>query len=272
MLKFKLSVFILLSGFLVVVAQTYPKINLSNEPFKVPSNLRLFGGDTLEGFDVEGAMQKVNQFTANYGLTIREREIYFLRLEKLFVFGKYKFNTPIDTVIDFKSTLGVTCNNINFETGDTTGWTGAIGYNTNSSKALTVKALGIMNHTANGTTGKLGLDLNPSTSCGYFSFENSAAAVDPFGLFPSLDNLQPTNTYSFRLGGSKININGGCAGAGGGGERAGAAGRAAAARSVGPGAGQADAGLSVEGRDGRPACCDDAGRSGGSRRGATQGF
>ena len=220
MLKFRLSILIIVTG-LLVFAQTNPKVNLSNGPIMVPSNLRLFGGDTLDGFNVEEAMQKVNQLTANYGLNARERDIYFLRLEKLFVFEKYKFNTPIDTVIDFKSTLGVTCNNINFETGDTTGWTGAIGYNTNSSKALTVKAPGIMNHTATGTTGKVGLDLNPTTSCGYFSFENSAAAVDPFGLFPSLDNLQPTNTYSFRLGGSKININGGCTGAGGGGGSAG---------------------------------------------------
>ena len=94
MLKFRLSILIIVTG-LLVFAQTNPKVNLSNGPIMVPSNLRLFGGDTLDGFNVEEAMQKVNQLTANYGLNARERDIYFLRLEKLFVFN------PKDPTSDF---------------------------------------------------------------------------------------------------------------------------------------------------------------------------
>ena len=176
-------------------------------PSLIPAHLRIFSEDTLIGFNVSEAMTKVNKMAQDFGLTISEKNGQFIKLEREFVRKKYGIMvSPKKLSTSALTNLGVTCNNINFETGDTTGWTGAIGYNSNSAIPLTVSGLGIMNNTINGTTNVLGLDLGP-TDCGYFSFENAAAGNDGFGgaSLPMLDNLQPGNKFSFRLGDIGVN-------------------------------------------------------------------
>ncbi|HXC05803.1 MAG TPA: hypothetical protein VNZ86_13670, partial [Bacteroidia bacterium] len=88
------------------------------------------------------------------------------------------------------------CNNLGFESGDYTGWTGGIGYNFNSNTPLTVTSPLI-------TT--FGIDY-PEPSCAYHTLVNAAAGNDPYGSFPMLD--AGGGSYALRLGGEWINLSG----------------------------------------------------------------
>ena len=166
----------------------------------LPAKYKFYQGDSLDGFDVNKAMVKIDELEMLDRSSEEVKSHFLQRLEFIFVAKKYKLTLPVAPKYSFQSYLTATCNNINFDTGDTTGWTGGIGYNAYSFAPLTPISLGIKSHYV-GT----GIDKDPQTSCSYFSFENSTAGTDRFGNFNRLDNLIAGNKFSFLLGGEKVN-------------------------------------------------------------------
>jgi hypothetical protein len=86
------------------------------------------------------------------------------------------------------------CDNIDFEFGNFTNWTGAVGYNTHSCSLLTIDAAGIMNGS---------LD-NPVSACQFHTLIDTAYGNDPYGNFPGV--APDGGAYSARLGGDHINL------------------------------------------------------------------
>ncbi|MFI5150212.1 MAG: PKD domain-containing protein [Bacteroidia bacterium] len=92
------------------------------------------------------------------------------------------------------SVLTSTCNNVDFESGNFSGWTGAIGYNNNTLAPLTISSAGIFT---------LGIN-SPEPSCAYHTLVTAAAGNDPYSGLPMLD--PGGGSYAVRLGGEKVNI------------------------------------------------------------------
>ena len=199
------TLYFLLFAFSTLLAQAQLDGNSGTKQI-VPIQYQFYNGDTLDGFDFNKAMLEANAIAIRENYDEIDKRFLIKKAELRFVVKKYKIPLPEKEKKKIQSYLTTTCNNLNFDTGDTTGWTGGVGYNTYSLAPLTVGQVGIKNHYA-GTTG---LDQNPQTSCSYFSFEDAASGTDRFGLFPRLDNLQTPNSFSFRLGGEKSNQSGNC--------------------------------------------------------------
>src|ERR1051325_4345556 len=104
-----------------------------------------FKGDTLNDFDFIAAFK-----AAMADHTDNEAELpgFIYKLECDFVASKYHISPPCfkylysheDKDKSYRNlrVLGSSCNNVDFENGNFTGWTGAIGYNSNSNASLTI--------------------------------------------------------------------------------------------------------------------------------------
>jgi gliding motility-associated-like protein len=159
---------------------------------QVSENYYFFKGDTLDGFDVKTCLKNL----LDEHLPEANQRAYIKGEERQFVEKKYHLPAFEKPVIFTGSVLTTSCNNMGFETGNYTGWTGYIGYNTGSRKPLTV-----------GTAGISTMGLNSAeTSCSMFTLVNAAAGTDPWGGFPMLDPLPTGGTISLRMGGENSNF------------------------------------------------------------------
>ncbi|HEV7231072.1 MAG TPA: SprB repeat-containing protein, partial [Bacteroidia bacterium] len=171
---------------------------------QVPKEYYYFGGDTLKGFDVKACYESV----LDDHLTKERYASYLKDREQKFVEKKYHLPSSDKSFPVGGYVLTSACNNVGFENGDLSGWTGYTGNNGNSRGALTL--------VNNGLT-PMGLN-TAETSCTMFSLETAAGGTDPWGSFPMLDNLPTGGAYSLRLGGENTNYNNGtCPLAGGNG-------------------------------------------------------
>jgi gliding motility-associated-like protein len=162
-----------------------------------------YKGDTLNGFDVTACYKDALLYADEHHLNDYEKLLYVRGRESYFVEQKYGFQNHPKKTVHVTPVVTVACNNLGFESGDFTGWTGAIGYNFNSNTPLTVTSPVISTK---------GLDY-PEPYCSYHTLVDAAAGNDIYGLFPMLD--PGGGTYALRLGGEWINMAGPDTGAGG---------------------------------------------------------
>jgi gliding motility-associated-like protein len=181
----------------VVKAQyTYSKINPSQVPLEqIKHDCKFFTGDTLDGFALEatitGGIKKFDMYS--------ELKAYMYIKEIAFIKQKYGIKKLPQELADEQrngnhpSVLTSACNNIDFENGNFTGWTGKIGYNSNSNGALTVTSTTISTAGVN----------SAETSCSFHTLMTAAGGTDPYGAFSVVD--PGGGTYAVRLGGEKEN-------------------------------------------------------------------
>ncbi len=170
----------------------------STKLFSIPQiekECRFFGGDTLSGFDLNAEVKKAVVEFRN----ISELKTYMAAKEIRFIRQKYNAPDFLLNLTDKPNAQKVTtpgilssaCNNVDFENGDFTGWTGSIGYNTNSNGPLVITGAGI---------NTLGMD-SPEPSCSYHTLVSTGN--DPYSSLPMVDPAG--GSYSVRLGGEDIN-------------------------------------------------------------------
>ncbi|MFI5148084.1 MAG: hypothetical protein ACHQRM_00005, partial [Bacteroidia bacterium] len=166
-----------------------------------PIGYRYFSSDTLNGLDVTALYKDMISFDRVHHLNPMERNNYMYARERTFVNAKYHILNPHTSASRTAShgnpALMATCNNLDFETGDYTGWSGAYGYNSNSANPITIQSP---------TISTLGTDA-PEGSCSYHTIVTGAGGSDPYGAFPQLD--PGGGSYAERLGGESINQYGG---------------------------------------------------------------
>jgi len=156
------------------------------------NNYTFFNGDTLKGFDLNQCLS--NAVTAR--ITSSDMKGYIWKQERAFVLNKYPSQGSLTKPASIPPSITASCNNLDFESGSFTGWTGYTGENDNSNQSLAVTTLGI-------TT----LGINSSeTSCSYHTLVSTG--TDPYGLFPMLD--QNGGSFACRLGGENANWNNTC--------------------------------------------------------------
>jgi len=178
-----LSLCILLSGASICLSQ-------------VPGRYAFYQGDTLKGFDFNACYKQTVIYSAQHGLTEYEKYLHIRGQEDLFVDQKYHRVTPKDSKLKVTPVITSACNNLDFELGNYTGWTGAWGYNNNSGLPLSVLGPVIWTHGTN----------YPETGCAYHTLVTAAAGNDPYSALPMLD--PGGGTTALRLGGEWINLNG----------------------------------------------------------------
>jgi gliding motility-associated-like protein len=162
---------------------------------KIVKECSYFSDDTLQGFDVKANVKEALPEFKN----VKELKAYLVKKEIEFVRKKYHAenflshltNQNADDKIAINSVLTSACNNIDFENGNFSGWTGSIGYNLNSNAALNSTAAGI---------NTLGVN-SPEASCSYHTIVSTAN--DPYS---GLSMVSPGGgSFSARLGGEDIN-------------------------------------------------------------------
>jgi gliding motility-associated-like protein len=157
-----------------------------------------FKGDTLQGFDLNTAVFELKQVAARHHMTEREFKLRLYKKQKDFVAVKYRALLPNpstrSTISGPISVLTSTCNNVDFEDGNFTGWVGAVGFNNNTLLPLTIASNGIQT---------LGLN-SPETSCSYHTLVTAAAGKDPYSGLPMLD--PGGGIYAVRIGGEFMNV------------------------------------------------------------------
>ena len=168
----------------ILLAVTAPCIS------QVQADYCFFKGDTLEGFDIKAAYSDARSQKLKGKELLSEMKVR----EIAFVHQKYRLLPETRPSASVPSVLTAACNNLDFETGDFTGWTGSTGYNTNSSSALTVSGNAI---------NSLGLN-SPETSCSFQTIVNAVAGPDPYSGLPMLD--PGGGIYACRLGGEEVNL------------------------------------------------------------------
>jgi gliding motility-associated-like protein len=157
---------------------------------QVSDTWRFYKGDSLNGFDLQSA------YSEALALKLKGAELVgeVKSKQRAFVNQKYGIHPVVKADVVTPSILTAGCNNLGFETGDFTGWTGSVGYNTNSSAGLKVTATGINS-----------LSLNaPENSCSFQTIVNAAAGVDPYSGLPMLD--PGGGAFACRLGGEEVNL------------------------------------------------------------------
>jgi gliding motility-associated-like protein len=157
---------------------------------QVKEGWSFFKGDTLAGFDIQAA------YSAALSEKLKGAELLgeLKARETEFVNRKYGIHSILNQGIAPPFILTSTCNNLGFETGDFTGWTGSTGYNTNSSAPLTVSSAGINSIVLN----------SPEPSCSFQTIVNAAAGSDPYSGLSMLD--PGGGVYACRLGGEEVNL------------------------------------------------------------------
>jgi gliding motility-associated-like protein len=168
------------------------------------SGFIFFSGDSLNGYDTEKNYKDAVNYSLVHHLNKTELARYLYIRQNEFIVAKYHMNnTTKIKVIDPTAYRMLTsaCNNVDFENGDYTGWTGFIGYNSASGKPITVTGNGVQT---------LGTNSSES-SCSYHTLVTAGGGTDPFGAFSVID--PNGGTYAARLGGENINsvlINSSC--------------------------------------------------------------
>ncbi|MFI5149297.1 MAG: PKD domain-containing protein [Bacteroidia bacterium] len=162
------------------------------------SQYNFFKGDTLQGFDVQSAFNDALILSRYHNLSDKEMTLQVYNAERRFVKAKYSnpsqtSATPRKPITWIPSTTNAACNNADFEAGTFANWTGAKGYNTNSTTALTVAAAGIFTSGVN----------SAETSCSYHTLVNTG--TDPYSGLPMVD--PGGGTWACRLGGEDLNLN-----------------------------------------------------------------
>ena len=169
---------------------------------EIPARYLFFPAESLKGFDFHFCLQELGAYHAIHHLNDAEKDQFIKTHEESFIREKthlmpaskgeqltYK-NVPAAKLTKIQS---AGCHNLDFETGDYTGWAGDIGYNMNSGMPLTLWGSGITS---------LGTDAAES-SCSYHTLVDASSGFDPYGFFPMLD--PGGGSYAVRLGGEKIN-------------------------------------------------------------------
>jgi len=151
----------------------------------------LYQGDTLQGFDLQATYTEA---LANK-VDAADLRGYIGNKERDFVRQKYHISVPtsrqVKQTIPVNPNVLTTCNNVNFEDGVFTPWTGSTGYNSNSKSALTVATAAISTSGPN----------SAETSCSYQTLVNTG--TDPYANLPMVD--PGGGTWACRLGGEYVN-------------------------------------------------------------------
>ncbi|HEY4798402.1 MAG TPA: hypothetical protein VII99_04915, partial [Bacteroidia bacterium] len=161
---------------------------------QVQKECQFFGGDSLIGFD----FAKNAKESEKHGIKLyKEFKVFMFREEAKFIKNKYKIDKlPYEIALENAKhvpphVLAGSCNNLDLETGDFTGWVGGSGYNSNSNAPLTLQG------TAYYATNQGVYD------CSDLQLISSAYGNDPVGLFAGKD--PNGGNWSARLGGIDIN-------------------------------------------------------------------
>jgi gliding motility-associated-like protein len=163
---------------------------------QMPEKYLYFKGDSLDSYDAGQAYRAAVEFSLMHHLNTSEMARYIYNEQRQFISRKYHLtdNHSLKVIDPAQFRMQTApCNNVDFENGNYTGWTGFIGYNSASGTPLTVTANGV--HT-------LGTN-SPETSCSYHTLVSAAGGTDPWGVFPMID--PGGGTYAERLGGDNIN-------------------------------------------------------------------
>ncbi|MGP8217512.1 MAG: PKD domain-containing protein [Bacteroidia bacterium] len=183
--------------FLFLVISVFAYKTAFSQDIIIPQSYVFYGGDTLNDFNFKAVLDRPEVRALN----LENRLICLHKMEDNFVREKYHTQTlsdisipdePMNTVPGkLDKPMASACNNLDFGDGNYTNWTGDIGYNANSTKALTVSVAGIST---------LGINSNVS-SCSWHTLVTGGK--DFYGGFPMLD---PNGSlYSLRLGGDSAN-------------------------------------------------------------------
>ncbi|HXC05391.1 MAG TPA: hypothetical protein VNZ86_11605, partial [Bacteroidia bacterium] len=163
---------------------------------QVPRQFVFYTPDTLQGFDVNTSYKDMQLYAQRNHLNPLEQLMYMRAHQEDFVEHKYGIVRKTKKAVTVPPVVTTVCNNLGFETGDYTGWTGGVGYNFNSNTPLTITSPAIST---------MGINY-PEPYCAYHTLVTAAAGNDPYGAFPMLDPAG--GTYALRLGGEWINLNG----------------------------------------------------------------
>jgi hypothetical protein len=155
-------------------------------------NSNSIASDSLDGFNYQTCFAKcVTQHLS--GLELR---MEIKRQERAFVRSKYHLPETVQLAsLGFPSVLVASCNNLGFENGDFTAWTGGIGFDSLNTKPL---------HVVSSSISTLGMN-SLETSCSYHTIVDSLAGKDPNTGLPMV--APQGGKYSVRLGGENINLN-----------------------------------------------------------------
>jgi hypothetical protein len=174
-------------------------VSVSVSAQQVPFNadaLQSPADDSLSGFNTDSILllAKRNHLTAN------ETSRFIERSKRIYIANRYNLPHPYirssaSSVV--RSAAMPACTNIDFETGDFTGWTGSIGDNYYSGTTLTNVVSGIYSTTINAAES----DCNAR-----HTIMQAPAGVDSYGGFP----IVPANAgqYTVRLGNNCSNYMG----------------------------------------------------------------
>jgi hypothetical protein len=179
----------------------------------IPSAYIFYSPDELKGFDLDASFHAMGASNARIHMNETERKGFMQRAQTAFVNAKSPLAQPVQMNQQAAPTgkgnqqqkkaaggnvLPLTggCNNFDFETGNFTGWTGDIGYNTASGIAgLTLEGHGIV--------GTLNAALN---ACSTHTLVNSG--TDQYSNLPMVD--PGGGTFAVRLGGDTVNTANAC--------------------------------------------------------------
>jgi trimeric autotransporter adhesin len=160
----------------------------------IKKDAQFFKGDTLVGFNLDHVIQDgIRKYSMYSELLpyIRQQEIAFVK-------KKYKVAT-LSLEVDrhayrsqVPSVLAGACGNVDFENGNYTGWTGGIGYNSNTHAALTITSPAISTLGAN----------SPEPGCSFHTLVNGG--IDPYSGLSMVD--PGGGTWACRLGGEVLNL------------------------------------------------------------------
>ncbi|HEU4718628.1 MAG TPA: PKD domain-containing protein [Bacteroidia bacterium] len=182
------------AGILFFIA--FFSVNSSAQSNAVTGNNSVYG-DSLDGFNVAYAYQKA----AAKGLDHNETQLFVTRCEKQFIAHKYNIpqqkNTSLAAMRIPATVAQAPCTNMDFETGNFTGWTGFIGDNT-------VNSNGPLQNITNGFFSTT-MDAAISDMNARHTIMSIAGGTDPYGGFPV---VAPGGQYSCRLGNNYANYQG----------------------------------------------------------------
>jgi len=156
--------------------------------------------DSLEGFQADLALKHTGEAhdaaEANNQLNLAKRDY----IDQKFALGRYAPGYAESVITQKNPVFPVSsCNNVDFETGDFTGWAGAIGDNMTSS-------LGPLDNIVNGI---VSTTVNAPLTDGLarHTIVTNAFGLDPMGNFPVIPPVGG-GTYAARLGGQTPNYQG----------------------------------------------------------------
>ncbi len=167
---------------------------------KVFKECQFFEADSLKGFDFEaaskGAELNGDKMFLEFRTFMRDAQIKFVK--KKYGIANFPFEITENTqrLNNPTRTLGSSCNNLDFENGNMTGWNYYYGYNSNSNGAFT--------YVASGTPPPYGTNQNVH-ACKFYELITSAYGNDLYGNFAGLDPVGG-GTSCARLGGDDINL------------------------------------------------------------------